>query len=323
MKTLHSIPFFFGKEAVAGLDVGENYIAAACLSPERDGHIKVEHLGWVDKRPDASLKVVASLIKGLWRKNRISTRTVSTCLHSPSLVLKYFKYSNLPSQELESTLRLEAEQIFNKPQRELFIDWHLFSADSSARKEIVNGTQHGILFAVPGETVKKQLSILEMAGLYPVMMDVGCTATSNLFLKLRNPAPDNVHCLVNIADHRADVSILSAGPFIYPRVIYSQAVSWSERLDYLIKNIEDILRYYQFKLRRKPVNKLIFTGQLPANGGLQKEIKKALDLPVEFWNPLNELSLKRDIPDKKLQVLGPAMSVCLGLAMRREKSDEF
>jgi Tfp pilus assembly PilM family ATPase len=312
---------FFREEALVGLDIGEDYITAARLFSKEDGDMKIEKLGWMEKEPEAPPRTVASLIKKLWSAHQIATPNVCSCLHSPSLFLKYFKYPFLAKDELKSALLLEAEQAFQRPQKELFIDWHLNSKSPLFKKEQTNATQEGILIAVPEEEVKTHLAILEMAGLYPIILDLSFTAISNLFLKLKNSPKLKVNCLVNITGRNADIVILSENSYIYPRNIYSRDTSWQKRPDYLIKNIEDALRYYQFKLRRKPVESLIFTGGTPFSEKFKEDIKKAVELPVEFWNPLKELRLKQDISAQDIETYGPIMATSLGLAMRRERDN--
>jgi len=306
---------FFKEEAVSGLDIGEGYITAACLSFQDNGGIKIDNMGWIENQPGLSDRATASLIKRLWRKSRIITNTVSFALHGPSLVMKHFKYPSLTGQELESSLRLEAEQAFQKPQEELYIDWHLYTQSSGSQK---GQGEEGVLVAAPKEVVDKYLSILKMAGLYPVILDAGCMAVSSLFLKVKDAYKNKAVCLVNIDGHSVDFTILSQGSYIYPRSIHSSTAPWQERTNNLIEDINDILRYYQFKLQRQSVEKLIFTGQGSFDKKFQEDIRKNIALGVEFWNPLKDIAFKKGISREEIETYGPIMATSIGLAMRKE-----
>lgn len=384
---------FFKEEAVAGLDIGDDYISAACLFPEGENNIRVSKLAYIDKKPEYPPKATANLIKKLWQEHRIETRTVCSCFRSPSLTLKYFKFPNLAQDELGPALRLEAEQALQKPYKELFIDWHVYppsqkttglpvdvppsrdsatggkcenllrrdarqkrqvrnlSADNPvecakiivenfgnilrdgvntgatglpvgfhpnslvSNKDNDNQSQEGILVVALKEDVKNHLKLLSMADVYPVVLDISSMAIANIFLRLRAISEKESLCLVNVLNRSADVCILFGGSQIYPRNIYSQVDSWREKIDYLINNIEDLMRYYQFKLRNKPINKLIFTGKAVSDEEIKSLLEHKFSVPVEFWNPLQASNFK-NLSEKKL-TLGLAMATSLGLAMRR------
>lgn len=306
------------EEAVAGLDIGQDYISVACLLIQNDGSIKLENLGWVKNEPNSSINSAASLINTLWRKNRIKTRTVAFSFRSPSLLMRYFQYPNLSKEELSSALQLEAEHIFQKPKEQLSIDWYLYPQAQPAHpdnKDNSKKIKEGILVVLPQQAVEKQLLILEKADLYPIALDVSCMSFSRLFCMLKGFSKDEVICLGNLASRSADFSILDNDSYIYPWSFYSQDGNWEKRLNDLVENIKDILRYYQFKIRRRPVTKLVFTGQLSFQEGFQDVIKKSFELPIEFWNPLKHLTFEKDIGSQEIKTYGPIMATSLGSAM--------
>ena len=303
------------EEAISGLNIEEDYISAACLSFEDNGGMKIENMGWIENQSGLSNRATANLIRRLWRKSRIATNTVAFSLRSPSIVMKHFKYPSLTNEELESALRLEAEQAFQRPQEELFIDWHLYHQTLSSQK---GQDQEGVLVAAPKEIVDRHLLILKMAGLYPIILDAGCMAMSNLFLKLKDDYKNKVICLVNINSHSADFAILSEGPYIYPRNVYSSSLPWHERAASLIEEINNILRYHQFKLQHQGVEKLVFTGQGSFDKKFQDELRKNIGLVYEFWNPLNDIAFKKSMNKQELETYGPIMAASIGLAMRKD-----
>jgi Tfp pilus assembly PilM family ATPase len=286
---LRKFTSFFIEEAVAGLDIGRDYIAAARLFYRKDKTIAMKNIACVKTAPDATSDETALLIKQLWRRYRIGTSTVCLSLNSPSLLLKYFKYPNLSTDELESVLKLEAEQTFQRHEQELAMDWYVYPATSSLKDEHENKTKEGVLIATTREDIDKHLAILKTAGLYPVALNIGCFAIANLFLKIKNFSKAKVVCIANITNHSTDISIITQGHYIYPRSIYTQNNSFDDTINYIIENIKDMLRYHQFKLQRPPVEAVVFTGEILSSEKLKENIKNKIDLPVEFWDPLNDI----------------------------------
>ena len=310
-------PAALGGETVIGVDIGDGYVAASRLVVSRKGVFRLEAAGWVDYDQRGATPAIVTALRKLWQIAGLYTYTVSTCLRSHSLVLRYFHYPNLLAHELESALWLECEETLQLPREEMAMHWHE-NRYTAAPGEGPDGRE-GVLVAAPRSDVTRQLSALEAAGLYPVVMDVACMAVGNLYQALRGTAQAAAPvCLVNLAGRSADILILFDGASIYPRSVFSPTGPWAQTVDYLVVNIHDVLKYYQFKLRRDPVTQVLLTGQVPGDQAFQKRIGEAVGVKVDVWDPLSEIQVKRS---KAMQALGsaggPAMATSLGLALQR------
>ena len=316
------------RESIIGLDIGDRLISASQLVPDGHGQYRLLKAGWVDCEPGASDRSVASAIKKLWRRSGIHTYSVCSALNSRSMSFKFFRYPAMSPEDLASALRLEAEQMLQIPPGNIAMDWH---TGRSADPEKDNGEVEGVLVAVPMREVERHMAILQMAGLYPIIVDVVCMAMSNLFLQLAANMPSTeVTGLVHLSHHTADIAIISQGGNIYPRTVFARPVPWDEAIDYLVENITDELRYYRFKLRRPPVERLFFTGRIPSvehsEEGIREErllssVRRETGLPVEFWDPLPCLKIRDASLERRLAAepeIGPALAPSLGLAMRRD-----
>ena len=126
----------------------------------------------------------------------------------------------------------------------------------------------GLLVAAPRKDIDRHLALLEMAGLSPVIVDIGCMAVCNLFLALNGPAriPGAV-CLLNLSTHTADMAVLMKDGWMYPHMLVSRSTAWEGSADYLCAHISDVLKYYHFKLRREPVQRLVLTVRIPQARG--------------------------------------------------------
>ncbi|MFH1479349.1 MAG: pilus assembly protein PilM [Candidatus Omnitrophota bacterium] len=308
----HSVRSFFREEAVAGLNIGEDYITATSLFLTEDKKLQIKDIGYVENGRGLSDQETAKLIQRLWRDSNIQTKTVSFSIKSRLFALRYFNYPKLSDSELNSALNIEAEQMFQKPKEELCMDW-FFSNNS---KDKIGG----IIAVTPLKVTEKYLNILKMACLYPVAMEVPSFSISNLFLSLNPSYIDNTVCIINLDRFDADFAIIEGDKFIYPRNIYSKDVSWHASSDYFVENVNDIIRYYEFKLHMKKVEKIILTGEFLINKELEHEIRNRFDIPIETWDPLKQLGLGAGLSFKDKEGFRPIFNASLGLAIREIKN---
>lgn len=276
-------------ENVAGISIADGVVSCARIVRRGPRKIGLTHAGWAEYAPDASDADIAKVIRRLWKKTKMPTRSVCNGLQSRSLCVKYFRFPELLERELASALRYEAEESLQLPPHQIAYDWHLNrprnGADPSAKEPL-----NGVLIAVAKHEVVRQLNLLKKAGLYPVMTDVGCTSLCNLYLALRGEKvnANNAVCVVNLTRYNADISILYNDHFIYPRTVISRSAEWSVKVQYLIENISDALLYYHVKVDKAPVTQLILTGALPETKGFVAQIHDTIGLPTEVWSPLRD-----------------------------------
>jgi len=268
-------------EDVVGLDIGDSTITAARVAWRRNGEIELRNVGWVDYDPDASDRQIAMAIRKLWHEYHITTFTTCSCLRSRSLTLKYFRYPDMSEDEIGSALLLEAEETLQLSQDEMVLDWNV-NHKANARPDVRNETD-GVFVAASRRDVDRHLAILEMAGLYPIVLDVACMAVSNLFLALGKRDRDNqVECVISLAGRYVDLAILFDEGCIYPRTVLSRSAAWEEAAESLIANVKDVLKFYQFKLRQRPVQKLTLCGHVPSREKFLARVRESVGLPVEF-----------------------------------------
>ena len=307
-------------ENIAGINIGDGFVSVARIVRRGRKKIMLTHAGWMEYAPDASDEDIVQVIRTLWKKAKMPTRTVCAGLQSRSLCLKYFKYPDLSQMELVSALRLEAEETLQLPPEQIMLDWHINRPMNDPYTQ--QGEQlQGVLVAVEKKQVNRQLNLLKTAGLYPVLMDVGSTSLCNLFLTLRGDSvtTENAVCVVNLSRYNADVSILYNDHYIYPRTIISRSAEWASKVQYLIENISDALLYYHVKVDKTPVSQLVLTGFVPDELGFVAQIHDMIGLPTEVWSPLRDenFMIAHSVKSsKQYDVVTPLMTTSLGLGLR-------
>ncbi len=312
----------FLTEDVAGLDIADTYVAATRIGSTPNGGLELRNAGWVIHEPGLPDTVLASAIRSLWRRCGMPTSTVCSAMHNPSIAFRYFKHGNVSPSELEAALWLQGEELLHKSRGEIAMDWLLNRSACGCTPPDGEVANEGILVAVPAKDVDRHLAILEMAGLFPVILDVGCLALSNIFLELcRESVAKGPLCLINLSDHFADMAIVCDADWIYPHAIVFNATRPEDSIAYLCDSINNVLRFHQYKLHRSPVTRIVIAGKLPIPSQLQAALQKGAGLPVEIWNPLQKMTVRPAGLARRLAAnpdIGPLLATSLGLALRRD-----
>jgi Tfp pilus assembly PilM family ATPase len=305
------------KETIVGLDIGPEQVSMAQVEVRGVGNIHLVNAGWVPLTPGLDTEGTASLLREMWKECRLSCFTVASCLRSPAVVVRHFRFPSLNDNELTAALTLEAEEVLQLDADRIVMDWHenlVHAAPSDSRG------REGVLVAVPEAELTRHQQMLEAAGLLPVIVDVGCTALGNIFMGLRGAEHrDSAVCLVNLSGRTADVAILFDGNAMYPRCL-TNGGDGDGRIRFLADNLNDVLKYYQFKLRREPVTEIIVTGQAPDMAALCAQLQQRVRLPVSAWDPSKALNIRnwrvRQLLDHH-PAQGMTLATAIGMAMRK------
>ncbi|MFT5125033.1 MAG: Tfp pilus assembly PilM family ATPase [Verrucomicrobiales bacterium] len=302
------------QEDIAGLDMTDRYISVARLVMNGRNRIVLCNAGWVEVDPDATDHERALAIRRLWKQCGLSTYTVCSCFRSRKLLTRRFDFPGSSVGELNALLQTELTDLLGAGHAPYFLDWHL-DADSVAGSE----NCRGLFVAAPQVDVDRHLALLNLAGLYPAVLDIASTSIANLYLELNGP-PDEGETigLVNLSDHSADVALLSGGPQLHAYTAISLSEPWENNLDYLAGNVRDLLEYARHKLHWQSVDRLLFTGrEIPLDF-----IRERLGLEglLETWDPSVQLSSRirsRKSRHQLSEQQGQLLTTSLGAALRR------
>jgi hypothetical protein len=303
-------------EHAVGLDVNDGQIVASHFTGHNGG-LLLDVLAMETVNPALSRKELAHCIRTFWKKHKLPTRTVCTSLHSPSTIARPVSYTNVLEDELPRVLSLEAEEALQLPPEEISLSWHLNPAKQT-------GEISGALIAAPRKTVRNHIKLIQMAGLYPINVEIDCSAVINLYDFL-NPTEDPLPvCIINLTSQIAGIVILANGA-AYPRIVFSgNKNGWQDNLDYLIANVESALLHYQLKVKGDPVSKLILTGHPLPDKAMNRFIE-AMSISVERWSPASEEKMPSSDHLKKMlspeEMTSFNLSTALGLGLRHPKRE--
>ncbi len=304
---------------IAGIHLGDSHITATRVVTKGKDRPIITHAGWIPYDASAPEKDIAAILKSFWRSARIPTKMVCASLRSPAMVMRYFKIPAMSPAELKAALTLQAEEALQLTRDKLSVDWHIQNRPTGGAA-IGNPMVDGILAAAPVKDVERQLAILTLAGLDPVIVDVRAMAVANLFLSLDDQAGESSVCLVNMTPHSADVIVIRKLGGLYPYTAFCRASTWEQSPGFLSENIRDVLKYSEFKLDWDSVKRVLLTGEVPEPKEFIEHLRKDLNLPVEVWNPLAAMTVRdHRVKDRLAESVASASLLVpsLGLALRR------
>lgn len=309
-------------EDIVGLDWSDGRIVASRVELRPLGALRLLNVGWTDVPADATDAAAAAAVRKVWHSAGIPSRTVAVTLRSRSVVIRPFDYAPLHPEEFRAALKLEAEEALQLPEEKVAFDWHL---NKEGVAESASGPRalSGMLVAAPLQEVRRIQTVIQMAGLFPVVMEPGATAVANLYRAThREPEACNDVCVLYLTQKSADISILFNHRGLYVRSLFARGGTWEGNMQHLVVGLQDALKYYVFKLRGHPVRKIVLTGGLHRNPGLVEELGAQIGLPTSAWDLLGNLQQTPARVRRKLQEQQvPSLAASMGVSLRSYAGD--
>lgn len=342
------MPSFRKRKATFGLDVGSSAIKVAQLSQNGNG-FRLAALAAVPVGPDAIVEggikdpgAVTDAIQEAVSASGVDTKDTAIALSGRELIVKKLQFPDVPANELGGAVQLEAEHHIPFALDEVFLDYHI-----TGKRD---GQMDLILVAVKKTKVTEYLSVVEAAGLNPVVVDLDGFALGNQF-ELNHPEErSEVVALVDIGASTMKTNVVSGGASIFARDIpfggknYTQAIAQHLRIpfdqaeaaklgkdvgipwDSLVPALEAISREFSLEIQRtldyfastaesERIGKIVLAGGCATLPGLADYLSSVWGIPVELANPFARVEVSNAHVDT-VATLGPHLAVAVGLGLR-------
>ncbi|TET31072.1 hypothetical protein E3J68_00070 [Candidatus Aerophobetes bacterium] len=315
-----------GFKNVVGVDIGSSLIKLAQLS-QSSGKIRLEKVGVVDNPVSnfrttgrtMSTHAVSHAIRHSLKKSRIKVRDAVSSLSGSFIIIQYFKFPPLSGKELENAVKLEAERVMGGELNGMETDFQILPQNQKEAKG-----QQVLFVAVPKEMVQQRMEILQQAGLNPIGIDIDCLALANCFLRLKNLASEEDVMVLNLGARLINLGILGKESLYFVRDIsldLKAPLNLKEKimLDRTVEEIHRSVHYYEGRARGNKVARVFLTGGGTVASEISDLFSNALGLPVEKWNPLEDLEFdpgKLGYEFKKDK--GYLLAIAIGLGLREK-----
>ena len=350
--------FFASDKHLLGLDIGSSCIKVVQLK-ESKGRYVLQKFGVKSLDPgmivDGAVmnpdKVVAA-IKELLKEHRVRDKQIATSISGHSVIVKKITLPAVPEDELETQVRLAAEQYIPFDINEVNLDFHILNSDEHA--DDGEPQMSLLLVAAKKDKVAELTELVRSAGLTPVVIDVDAFAIENMYDVNYNLAPDEIVALVNIGASVMNVNILKGGTCMFTRDIsiggnrYTESIqhelgaSFEEaetakkgegrsQLDQdavataltsvnteVVSEVANSIDYFHTTHMDGEIGKIVLCGGCAKVKGLPEQLSHRLSVQVEIANPFAEIDTSNvRLAPEVMQSVAPLAAVGVGLALRR------
>jgi len=354
------------KNQLVGLDIGSHSVKLVEIADTKKGRI-LKNFGVVGLPKDAivegtikEIEIVASAIKNLYKNLNVKNKNVATSISGFSVIVKKISINRKDESQLESTIQEEAEQYIPFDIADVNLDYEILMGkeqaatqeeDTEEQKED-SGMMDVMLVAAKKDIIEDYISLIHLAGLNPIILDVDAFALQNAFEMGQEDASE-CYAIVNVGAEELGINAVKDGVSIFTRDSSYGGAQITEaimsKLDVPYEEAEKIKLGGTKLEKEKGVLEEIFTS---AVSNWAQEVKRALDflsttypdetiekivlsggackipgfaryleletgMTVQELNPFSNLQINEKIFDPRyLQFMAPQAGVAVGLALR-------
>lgn len=303
--------------------------------------------GWVVDRNIAQPDEISGAISRLTQATGVSIKDVATAVSGSAVITKVIELDeSLTEDELESQIRLDAEQYIPYPLSEVNMDFEVLGPSTTTP-----GLNRVLLAASRSENVEQRVESLQMAGLTAKVMDIESHAIERAFKLLANDLPGNpeIVALVDVGHSQTTLYIAKEGDFIYSReqsfggkqltdeiqsrygMNYQDATAGKRdfslpegyRDEILMPFVENTvaqigraLQFYFSSSQYNTVDHVVLCGGTASLPMLASLVQQKTGAPTSVANPFKHMQLDPKINAEALAGDAPSLMAACGLAMR-------
>lgn len=351
--------FFSRKQSVVGLDIGSSHVKLLQLEQDpRSNKWSLVRFGMAELPPEAivdgavmNTNVIVDAINGLIAQHRIKLKSVVASVSGNSVIIKRINLPLMTVDELEESIQWEAEQFIPFDINDVNIDVQILdgASDDPGQMEV-------LLVAARKDLVNEYMSLIQQAGLRPVVMDVDSFAVANMFQLNYGETPGSI-ALINIGASNVNIHILRDGVSAFTRDIgmggrrFTEEIQRTLNISYeeaeamkvgggdadansmvpqeieqvlssvgesLASEVQRSLDFYLSTSAGEGISQVYLSGGAARTPGLARAIAGQTGLPVDIVDPFRSIELnEREFSPGYLRDIAPQAAVAVGLAVRR------
>ncbi|GMV51672.1 type IV pilus assembly protein PilM [Nitrospirales bacterium NOB] len=350
---LDLLSVFSSQRQLLGLDIGSSSIKLVQMKEHR-GRYTLQKFAVKELEPEVIVDGtvmdegrVVTAIKELLTENNIKLKQVAISISGHAVIIKKISLPPMPDEELDSQVRLAAEQYIPFDINEVNLDFYVLPPSENPEEQ---GEMSIVLVAAKKDKINELTELVKAAGLLPVVMDVDAFAIENMYGATAPGSDEDIATLVNIGASVMNVNIVKGGVSLFTRDIplggnrYSEAVQRelgvsfeeAEQLkrgepesgDPLSAVMESVnaevaseiartIDYFKTTSSDGEITRVLLCGGGAKIKGLSQQLRDRMHVEVEIANPFSEVDISQCQVDQDfLAEMGPIAAVGVGLALR-------
>ena len=295
---------------------------------------------------------VVDALRKIFRDLRISQKEVALSISGNSVIIKKLNLPLMKQDELEDQIQWEAEQHIPFDISEVEIDYNVLWQNQDA------GQMDVLLVAAKKDEIQDIVEVVKEARLRPMVVDIDAFAIQNVYELNYGYNEGETVALLNVGAEVTTVNIINgpisqftrditnggaavteeiqkqlqvsfdeaeaykAGGGIHSHEVVPQEVDGiiSGVVDALAGEIQRSLDFYMATTNRGEVDKIYLTGGTAKIPYLRTSIERRSRVAVELLDPFRRVLFdERQFNPQVLKSQAPQATICLGLALRKQK----
>lgn len=348
------IKLFSRNRLAVGLDIGSSTIKTVELRPLRSGSYELVSLGTEELSPDCivdgviiSKLPVSDAITRIFKRQNIKNSRVATSISGHSVIVKKISLPVQSDEDLAESIRWEAEQYIPFDISDVNLDYQLLGESAGT------GNSEVLLVAVKKEKIADHTSVISMAGISPVIVDVDAFALQNAYEVNYEPSPKSTVALLDIGASIMTIIIVSGSDFLFTRDVgvgghqytdflrkefnlsfaQSQGLKHGESVEGIdpaaarrvLDSVTDIISleiqktfdFFKSTTTVDHLERMLVSGGVAHTPGLIEALGRKFGIPAEKFDSFRKITYdpKRFSPSI-IESRSPDMAVAVGLALR-------
>lgn len=296
----------------------------------------------------AELEMVGQVLERLVGKSRTGLKEAAVAVSGAAVITKQILMERgLSEDELETQLRLEADQYIPYPIDEVAIDFEVQGPSSTPDRDMV------LLAACRRENIEIREAALALAGLKAKVVEVEAYALERAFSlvaeQLEGRGEELTVAIVDIGATTTTLSVMHKGETVYTReqmfggkhltdeiqrrygLTYEEAGLAKKRGglpdDYqqevlepfketIAQQISRALQFFFATGQLTEVDYILLAGGTSAIAGLDTLVQQSIGTPTAIANPFANMSVSSKVKLEALTADAPSLLIACGLAMR-------
>jgi len=295
---------------------------------------------------NADQQKLLQAIKQVIAQSGISTKNVAVGLPSDKVFLTVVDVDRLSSQELEKTIRFQADSLIPTPISESKIDWALLGESPKEKSKV-----ELLLASVPNDFIEHRLDILESIGLNVIAFEPESLALTRSLMAPGTAAP---HLLLDMGDKASDLVVtLNDAPRLIRSIpigtdaiikaamqnlsidrdqaqqfVYKFGISKDKlegqiynaiesTVNSLVVEIEKSIKFFNTRYPNNKLEKIVLTGGASVLPEFPLMIANKFGVGVEIGNSWRNVAYPTD-KQNELLTISNKFAVAVGLAERTE-----
>ena len=227
----------FANESVLGVDIGSSSIKIVQAEPARHGAMITQvatcptPLNAVKEGVILDVPAVAAAVQFAMRSAGIKASNGVAAIAGPGVIVRHVQLPVMSEKILRKSIRFEAGKYIASSIEDSIVEFEILG-------NIPDSDQMNVLLvAAPRAMIESRVSVLEQAGLEPLVIDVEVFATLRSIVKQSsdNTCPDSTIALLDIGASHTDINLISNGNLALTRTIPIAGTSFTNA----IKNAEN------------------------------------------------------------------------------------